>query len=119
MEPGTRYYISVRACNTAGLQTTTVSDGVTVDTTAPSPGVAFTSRRYSHRHAQSSTTSLSASWSGFEDGESGVTSHHVTLYDERDPAVPLVPFRDVGAETSYTFDGLVLEHGHRSGALHL
>ena len=119
MEPGTPYYVSLRAWNTAGLQATAVSDGVTVDTTAPTPGVVFTGRRYSHRHAQASTTSLEASWTAFEDGDSGVTSYHVSVYDERDAGVPLVPFRDVGVETVCTLDGLSLEHGHRLESLSL
>ena len=118
VEAGTRYYVSVRAWNMAGLQTTAVSDGVAVDPSAPTAGVVFVGLRYSHQHAQSSATSLSASWSGFEDMDSGVTSYHATVYDERDAAVPLTSFRDVGVETAYTFD-LVLEHGHRFESLHI
>ncbi|KAK7101794.1 hypothetical protein V1264_020121 [Littorina saxatilis] len=115
METGARYYVSVRAWNSAGLQTTAVSDGVSVDSTPPTPGVVFTGGRYTHTHAQFSATSLSASWTGFEDKESGVTSYHVTVYDETGPnsTTPLLPFQDAGVKTSYTFDDFGLEHGHR------
>ena len=114
MEQGTRYYISVRAWNEAGLQTTATSDGFLVDVTPPVTGVVFPSHSYSNRHAQSSTTSLAASWHGFEDRHSGVTSYHVAVYDTDNVTTPVVPFTNVGFLTKFVFKGLSLRHGHRS-----
>ena len=89
MEQGTRCYVSVRAWNQAGLQTTVVSDGILIDVTTPVGGVFFSSRHYGNRHAQSSATTLAAPWHSFEDRHSGVTSFHVALYDADDVTTPL------------------------------
>ena len=113
LEPGTRYYVTVRAWNEAGLQTTAVSDGFLVDVTPPLPGVVFASGRHSNRHAQSSVSTISASWHGFEDRHSGVRSYHVAVYDADDPTVPLMPFTDVGTKTELRLLDLTLQHRHR------
>ena len=113
MEQGTRYYVSVRAWNRAGLQTTAVSDGILIDVTPPVGGVVFPSRRYGNRHAQSSATTLAASWHSFEDRHSGVTSYHAALYDVDDVSTPVVPYAGVGILTQFLFTGLRLKHGHR------
>ena len=113
MEPGTRYYVSVRAWNQAGLQTTLVSDGVVIDLTPPAGGVVFPTRHYGNQHAQSSTTTLAASWHSFEDRHSGVTSYYAALYDADDVTTPVVPYTGVGILTQFVFSGLSLKHGHR------
>lgn len=113
MEEGTRYYVSLRAWNEAGLQATLVSDGVSIDVMPPIPGVVFSSRHHNSRHAQSSQNSLDASWHGFEDRHSGVTSYHAALYDVDDVTEPVAPFTDVGFLTQFEFKGLSLTHGHR------
>nr|KAG5706491.1 hypothetical protein BaRGS_032884 [Batillaria attramentaria] len=113
LERGTRYYVTVRAVNGAGLMTTAFSDGVTVDVTPPVTGVVFAADRYTHRPAQTSTTTLSASWHGFQDAHSGVTSYYVTLNDVTANSTSLMPFRRVGTKTEYTLSGLTLEHNHR------
>nr|KAG5704406.1 hypothetical protein BaRGS_031112 [Batillaria attramentaria] len=77
MEQGIRYYVTVRAVNDAGLMTTAVSDGVTVDVTPPVAGVVFNTHGHTNRHAQSSTTTMHASWHGFDDRHS---EHGVPLY---------------------------------------
>ncbi|KAK7496776.1 hypothetical protein BaRGS_00011985 [Batillaria attramentaria] len=113
LERGTRYYVTVRAVNGAGLMTTAVSDGVTVDVTPPVAGVVFAATRYTHLPAQTSTTTLPASWHGFQDAHSGVTSYYVTLNDVTANSTSLMPFRRVGTKTEYTLGGLNLEHNHR------
>ena len=113
LEEGTRYYVSVRAWNAAGLQTIVVSDGVLIDVTPPVYGVVFPSRSHSNRHAQSSATSLSASWHGFEDRHSGVTSYHVALYDADDITTPVVNYTGVGILTEFVFSNQNLLHSHR------
>ncbi|XP_070207962.1 uncharacterized protein [Littorina saxatilis] len=112
LETGTSYYVTVRARNEAGLQTTAVSDGFLINVTPPVPGVAFPAGRYRNRHAQSSTSSLTVSWYGFEDMESGVASYYVALHDEDDVKTPIVPFTHAGIDTEFTKAGLTLEHNH-------
>jgi hypothetical protein len=113
LEHGTRYYVTVRAWNEAGLQTTAVSDGFLIDVTPPVPGVVFTTAHHSNAHAQSSTTNITASWHGFEDSDSGVMSYHVTVYDSNNVTAPIIPFVDVGVATEWSLQNLPLEHLHR------
>ena len=102
MEPGTRYYVSVRAQNEAGLHTTAVSDGIIVDVTAPTVGVVFNTDRHVNRHSQNSGTVLSASWHGFEDRHSGVTSYYVSVYDVENTTMSLLADFHAGFKNKYT-----------------
>ena len=113
LEPGTRYYVTVRAWNEAGLQMTAVSDGFLVDVTAPLPGVVFGWGHQSNRHAQSSLSTISASWQGFEDQHSGLTSYHVAVYDADNDTKPVMPFTDVGVKNEIGLRKLTLHHGRR------
>jgi hypothetical protein len=113
LEHGTRYYVTVRAWNEAGLQTSAVSDGFMIDVTRPVPGVVFNTGRHSNAHAQSSTSSISASWHGFEDRHSGVRSYHVTVYDVDNDTAPIMPFANVGVANEWTVSELLLQHNHR------
>ena len=113
LEPGTRYYVTVRAWNEAGLQTTAVSDGFLVDVTAPLPGVVFASSHHGNRHAQSSLSTISASWHGFQDQHSGVTAYYVAVYDARNESEPVMPLSDVGVTSELLLRNLTLQHGHR------
>ncbi|KAK7493733.1 hypothetical protein BaRGS_00015062 [Batillaria attramentaria] len=112
LEQGTPYYATVRAVNSAGLMTTATSDGFTVDVTPPVAGVVFNTHGHTNRHAQSSTTSMHASWHGFNDRHSGVTSYHVALYDAGDRVTPILPFKNIGFRTKYIFEGLTLRDKH-------
>ncbi len=73
---GQTYYLNVAAINGAGLTGSINStDGITVDTTPPAAVGALTdSGSY-----QTSTTTVSASWSPASDGESSVTSYEVSV----------------------------------------
>ena len=113
MTEGTRYYVSVRAWNGAGLSTTLVSDGLVRDNTPPLPGSVFLSSRHASDHVTDDVTTLSASWHGFEDLESGVASYSLALFDVADLSTPVVDFVAVGFRTEHVFQGLSLQHRHR------
>jgi hypothetical protein len=112
LERGTRYYVTVRAWNQAGLRTSAVSDGLLIDVTPPVPGVVFNTGRHSNAHAQSSTTAVSASWHGFEDGESQVRSYHMAVFAADNFTAPIMPFLDVGTANKWTM-AVPLQQGHR------
>ncbi|XP_070204014.1 uncharacterized protein [Littorina saxatilis] len=112
LEPGTRYFVTVRAWNEAGLQTTAVSDGFLSDVTPPVAGVVFASGRHSNRHVQSSTSTLASSWHGFEDKHSGVASYHAAVYDTSDVTMPVMSFGGVGIKTELGLQNLTLQHQH-------
>ena len=113
MAEGTRYYVTVRAWNGAGLSTTVVSDGIVKDHTPPRPGHVFLSSRHAADHVTEDVTTLRASWHGFEDLQSGVASYSVALFDVGDLTTPVVDFVEVGFRTEHVFHGLSLQHLHR------
>ncbi|XP_019633113.1 PREDICTED: uncharacterized protein LOC109476570 [Branchiostoma belcheri] len=75
LQSGRTYYTSVRPYNFAGLHSTFHSDGVMVDTVAPTPGVVFDGRGPGDETYTSSSTIVSAFWHGFNDLDSGIDKH--------------------------------------------
>ncbi|XP_022100380.1 uncharacterized protein LOC110984469 isoform X2 [Acanthaster planci] len=74
--PGLTYYLTVTACNAAGLCTSVTSDGVMVDDTPPVPGRVYDgSAGGGDVSYQSSRLRLQAHWWGFHDPHSGL-SHY-------------------------------------------
>ncbi|XP_035676037.1 uncharacterized protein LOC118415485 [Branchiostoma floridae] len=75
LQSGKTYYTSVRAYNHAGLHSTFHSDGVMVDTVAPTAGVVFDGQDVRDMAYTSDATVVSASWHGFNDLDSGINKH--------------------------------------------
>ncbi|EDO42273.1 predicted protein [Nematostella vectensis] len=74
LEDGTRYFVTVLATNSAGLKTTSYSDGVTIDDTSPIAGdVKFdTPIMAKNLSLQSDNRKIKVTWDKFEDKESGI-----------------------------------------------
>ena len=113
MTEGTQYYVTVRAWNGAGLSSLLTSGGLMKDVTPPSQGVVHASARHATCHASDDVTTLSASWHGFHDNQSGVMSYSAALYEVHDVSKAVVDFLDVEYQAKHTFQGLSLQHGHR------
>ena len=79
---GSTYYVSVRATDNAGNESTTVtSDGVIVDTAAPVAGSVIDGTD-TDIDWTNSTSALATTWSGFSDSLSGIETvsyTHLTL----------------------------------------
>eukprot|EP00058_Branchiostoma_floridae_P022361 XP_002607851.1 hypothetical protein BRAFLDRAFT_117282 [Branchiostoma floridae] len=75
LQSGKTYYTSVRAYNHAGLHSTFHTDGVMVDTVAPTAGVVFDGQDVRDMAYTSDATVVSASWHGFNDLDSGIDKH--------------------------------------------
>src|SRR5262249_52314433 len=71
---GTTYYVTVQATDGAGLTRNVSSDGVLVDTSSPAAGT-VNDGNAADIDFQSSTTDLSANWTGFSDDESAVVDY--------------------------------------------
>lgn len=114
---GVRYYSSVRAYDIYGLFVEYTSNGVTVDTTPPTPGVVYDGEHFKDRDAQASSTTVSASWLGFADYESGVVRYEMAVatspatatitaivgslqYQHKVPLDPSARFASVGLQVS-------------------
>ena len=87
LEEGVVYYGMVRATDSLGKTTVSVSDGVTTDLTPPQLGVVLSGRGrgYSSIHAQSFTNVFTVRWFGFSDSESSIDHYEATFTNSRDP----------------------------------
>ena len=76
--PGRTYFFRLLAINNAGLPSTTSSNGVVIDRTAPNPGVVSAQYvfppNYDRTKNEVPGSMLVVTWTGFTDSESGVKS---------------------------------------------
>ncbi|XP_046356064.2 uncharacterized protein LOC124134978 [Haliotis rufescens] len=112
LKSGTKYYSSIRATNSAGLQTIAVSDGFVVDDTPPVVGVVFNTDRHKNIEFQSSNTTLKASWHGFEDYHSYVQRFEIAIVKEGEHILDSM-FKYHGMENEITIENLKLEEKKR------
>ena len=101
---GRRFFITVTATNSAGMTTSVTSDGVTVDDTAPIPGIVIDGSVLDLDYVNGEDD-ISASWVGFQDLESGLMSYSVALCDARNWSSCPHPFTGVGQATNVTLTG--------------
>jgi endoglucanase Acf2 len=82
LEIGVTYYFSVKATNTAGLESdVTTSDGIILDNTAPSQ-VAMVydgDVDFVDKDEQAQNKSISASWDASSDDESGIANYYYSI----------------------------------------
>ena len=80
LSSGTTYYFSVKAMNSVGLYSTPAnSDGITVDTSAPSTIVTVNDGTGNDTDATNSKTTLSANWTASTDTESGIFKYYYAI----------------------------------------
>ena len=79
LSDGTTYFVSVRATDSDGnVSSVATSNGVTVDTTAPTPGT-VNDGMGADIDWQNSTSTIQANWSGFSDATSGIASYDYAI----------------------------------------
>ena len=101
-----RYYVTVIATNGAGLTTSVTSDGVTVDDTPPVPGTVIDGAVIDVDYVNGEDD-INASWSDFEDVESGIKSYEVALCNAWNLSSCPQPFTEVGNTTNVTIAGKI------------
>ena len=101
---GDKYYVTVTAVNGAGLSTTMVSDGVTIDYTSPSPGVIIVGQDESMDYIRNGEP-IYAHWSGFEDTVSGIMSYQFALCEMKNRSSCALEFTSIGLQTNITLSG--------------
>jgi len=103
---GARYFISVKARNGASAWSVVgSSDGITVDSTAPTTPVVT-----DDGIATSSTTQLHATWTS-SDPESNVAEYQYQITRDSATGTVIVPWTATGTTASVTKTGLTLTHG--------
>ena len=111
--PGARYTSQVTCTNGDGFSSTSSSDGVVVDATAPNAGVVHDGLSLLFDvQFQFSTTAIAALWEPFRDHESGIASYRWGLGTSPDND-DVIHFTDVGMMTSAMAGNLTLAHGVR------
>lgn len=104
---GQKYYTTVRTINNKGESVDVCSDGVTVDTTAPSGAVSDGTA--ADIDYQTSATSLAAHWSA-ADTESGIANFQYSI-GTTSGGTQLMSWTDAGLATSFNLNGLSLVDG--------
>ena len=110
LQQGVVYYSIVRAANPLGMLSTSISDGIMVDMTPPTPGTVLggMGMEYLESRAQTDTGVFSARWYGFADTESQI--HHYELAITNSTAIPSL-YDDMGIRLRITRTSLVLIPG--------
>ncbi|XP_053381647.1 uncharacterized protein LOC123555884 isoform X2 [Mercenaria mercenaria] len=78
-EVGTKYYITVEACNRAGTCRSLSSDGVVLDNSPPVHGIVKVGSSVHHHKYLPTGDSVHISWYGFEDPQSGIDHYEYCL----------------------------------------
>ena len=106
LKQGQTYYINVRARNSLGKAGNVgSSDGITVDTTAPSAPIVLRSAAYTGSYRE-----IAASWSS-SDAESGI-SEYIYSVGSTPGAVDVLSWKSAGTQASLTIASLFLIDGH-------
>ena len=111
----TRYHVSVRVFNRAGLKRTISSNGILMDTTPPSVAEEYIKDGLQTRDTNftSARFSFSARWEkAFVDSESGMAEYYIGL-GTKPGLTDVKPLEAVGTERKATLTGVVLESGRR------
>ncbi|XP_065175048.1 uncharacterized protein LOC135804992 [Sycon ciliatum] len=106
------YAVEVCAVNRAGLEQCSTSDGVLIDTTAPTQGLVFTGLTTEGKHYQSSTSSLQARWHSFLDLHSDIAHFSWSILSSSTGAVVRAK-ENVGMRTEASATGLLLNSGEQ------
>ena len=111
--PGARYISEITCTNGDGFRSTSSSDGVIVDFTPPKAGLVYDgSSLLADVGYQSSTSSVEAVWTPFEDQESGVVEYFWAIGTVPE-ATDAMNFTSVGKKLSAKAMHLSLSHGVR------
>lgn len=102
---GNKYYVTVTAVNTAGLSTTMVSDGVTIDYSSPVAGMVIVGQHNRTNYIKHDDI-IYAHWSGFEDSVSNIKSYQFALCESKNTSTCPLEFTYIGVETNVTLSGL-------------
>ena len=111
LSSGTTYYVSVRAVDNAGnTGAVTTSNGITVDTVAPTATGAVNDGTGSDATWTNSTTTLSANWTAATDALSGIQKYQYAI-GTTSGGTQTLGYTDNSTSTTVTNSGLSLSNG--------
>jgi hypothetical protein len=107
---GSTYFATVRATNAFGGTMSATSDGVQVIDASPPTAGSVDDGPGADVDAQTSTTTIEASWVGFADPETGISAYEWAI-GTSPGGEEIQPFTSVGVVTSAVRSGLALVYG--------
>ena len=110
LKAGTKYYVTVKATNKAGLYSVSFSDGFIIDVEPPLSGVVFNTAEHVNQAAQSSLSSFGVSWRGFQDHHSAIVNYQLAVYKTTDVHSTLIQV-NAGFKNSIGLSNVALVHG--------
>ena len=110
LKAGTKYYMTVKATNKAGLYSVAFSDGFIIDDEPPQTGVVFNTAEHVNQAAQSSLSSFGVSWRGFQDHHSAIVNYQVTVHKPTDEVLNLTHY-SVGYQNRVVLNNVSLDQG--------
>ena len=110
LKAGTKYYVTVKATNKAGLYSVSFSDGFIIDDEPPLTGVVFNTAEHVNQAAQSSLSSFGVSWRGVQDHHSAIVNYQVAVYKTTDVQSNLIEVK-AGFKNSIVLSNAALVHG--------
>ena len=114
---GVKYYVTVTSRNRAGLVSRACSDALVFDSTPPQPGNVYVGQTLSiiRRITFISNNSITLTWSGFRDLESGIRSCNISVLD-KSGHVLFLETRNTSSGNVSVSPGNVLLHGESYNA---
>ncbi|XP_060604506.1 uncharacterized protein LOC132757271 [Ruditapes philippinarum] len=104
LSEGLHYYVTVTACNTAGLCSSATSDGFVVDSTPPIRGIVTDGPFETELQYQASRNYIGCEWDSFTDPQSDI-SHYVWRVGTTKGGDNILPAKDVHRhEEAFIFD---------------
>ncbi|OWF42246.1 Hemicentin-1 [Mizuhopecten yessoensis] len=108
LEEGAIYYVTVQACNAAGLCTDITSNGVLVDHSPPIHGQVLVGRSDGHQRYIGQSSHLEGFWVGFHDSHSDLDHYEVCISSTLSPACDVHPLTNTHLSSEHLFTGLNL-----------
>ena len=110
MPSGTAVFIKLKVTNGAGMQSTSTSKTLLVDSTAPTEGVVLVGNTLETKYLRKDE-SLIADWSGFLDHESGLSHFEWAVCKAASTDDCIIPFVDVGLKATVENSALDIKLG--------
>lgn len=106
-EPGTRYYTTVIAVNSIGLQTGFSSDGFLIDGQPPTEGVIFNTKFHGDTIFISGMEPIVFTWHGFDDEHSFIKSYFIAteINNHFKNTSEHLKFIDIGLSNNFQYQG--------------
>lgn len=111
MTVGVNYVFSVTAEDKAGMRKTLESFPFMIDDILPVSGTVYNTKYFRDRLYTSSSSSLSISWTGFQDDGSHLMNYEYRVREGNKSGEAIANFHSPGFQNSLVIENITLAHG--------